>query len=225
MERSDIIVLGSFLLVLLSLFGSFIKQKLGRKKDFSSGLITISFALLFLGFGLENTILAKSLISGIIAGSLFQPLLADPYLTKRVLFYRKEGWCFIATPWWMVLLWGLASTHLIYLFLRVGEIPFNSWAKYPLLIVVGSIYFYIFELFVNNLTFWWERRNCWQPFRVAFFATLAEITAVGILLSFSILLIKVSLTWRWTIIFSIQEGILIAIIFRAFCYTFYKKEV
>lgn len=223
MNTSDLIVLTSFVLVLIALFTSFMRRKIGREKIVSSNLIALSFGLLFLGFGLENAMLAKSLISGIIAGSIFQSLLADPYLTKKTLSYRKEGWRFITTPWWMVLLWGLAVSQLVYLNLRVIEIPFNRWIKYPLILVAGSLYFYMFELFVNNLTFWWQRKNCWQPFGVAFFATLSEIAAVGILLSFCVILIKASLTWKWVIFIGIQEGILIAIVFRIFCYVFYKR--
>ena len=223
MNTSDLIVLTSFVLVMIALFASFIKYKLGGEKIVSSNLIALSFGVLFLGFGLKDTMLAKSLISGIIAGSLLQPLLTDTYLTKKTLSYKNEGWRFLKTPRWMVLLWGIAVTQLIYSFLRVEKIPFTTWLKYPLLAVIGSTYFYVFELFVNNLAFWWQRRNCWQPFGVALYATLSEIAAVGILLSFCVILIKASLTWKWVIFISIQEGILIAIVFRIFCYVFYKK--
>lgn len=162
--------------------------------------------------------LTKSFTLAVIAGGIFQPILADPYLTRHALNYPKSRLKLRETPWWVCMLWTMALTQLCYFWyyleLRsVLELDFLPLRKYLLFIVVGSLYFYIFELIVCNFTFWWSRRNCKQPLGVAAYATEAEIVTVMTLPIFCALAIKTQI--MALIALSAVEGIAIA---GFFCY-------
>lgn len=227
MITSDFVVLISILLIAVAVLSSLLKNGKGKFGIIPGKLIALSFAVLFMGFTLEDTRLAKALVSGIIIGSLLQPLLADPYLTKRTLYYKKEGWFFISTPWWMMLLWGIAVTHLVYFYLRlIGLLGMPlTVLEYWILAFSGLLYFFIFELITNNLTFWWWRKHYYLGIlNIAFYALAAEfVTACG-LIYFSIKLIENSLDWEFLIGLSIPMGIAIAIFFVIACKGFYKKQ-
>lgn len=218
MNDSDVIVVVSFSCLMSAIYASYLR--LG-KKAVPTGFILIAFSILFLGFCQEDQTLAKSLVFGIIAGTICQPLIADPYLTKKTLIYRKEGWLFVKTPWWMSLLWGIVIAQLLYLFQRLANFSETSpirkfLALNYLLLIAGVVYFYVVELITNNLTRWWIRKNCRQPLNVAIYAILSEIFTVFLILTSTITLNKNS-DWSNVLPLASITGVFIATGFIVSC--------
>lgn len=142
--------------------------------------VPLSFVCIISAVGFNQNY-ASLVIFGLIAGSLIQPLWADPYLTRHTLVYEKTPITFPFTPWWMVVLWGVAVVQLSWGWIMWERLLGDSWLSIGLFTIAGWLYFLVFELLVNNHTKWWTRKNCRQIYNVAVYAMLAEAISVFIL--------------------------------------------
>lgn len=224
MTLIDWAVLASLLSLVLGLLVSAKTRANSLLHAFSRdcGIIVSASYILVMGLP-KDPFLVRCFVFGVIAGIIIQPFLADPYLARKTLSYGSEYTWFTwkATPWWMALLWGIALTQLLYVWGRVSDyLPLGY--SYILFVAFGASYFYIFEVMVNNFTSWWQRRNCWQPLKVAVYATAAETLTVAFLPFFGEVLKDGNLIQ--TLLLGIGAGIAIAVVFRTMCWLGYRPQ-
>jgi len=206
-------VVPSFVLVLVSLFLKDQHEKISK----SSVLILTAFAILVLGLIFSDSSLRQAVCFGVIV-AICQLVIADPYLVDKTLIYRKRGRLFMDTPWWMAVLWGVAMTHLAYGFFMLA--PLSPVKRYLLFVVGGSVYFYVFEFIASNHSVWWERRRCWQPQGVAFYATVAEVLSV---LALPLVFHLRSYGGPPSIIIGLMGGAVISLLFIISCRISYRE--
>ena len=224
MNITDFNMLFNVVLTLVPLIYSAFMFKKFKKEVYGSGEVFAFIHLILIGIFLPDPIFRDSLIFGIIAGSLLQPVIADSILTNLTLVYEQKTKRFIATPVWMSMLWGTALTQLSYLWLRLDSLAVSSdtaTLMYILFVAICFIYFGIFELTVNNLTPWWRRKNCRQTLNVARYAIFAE-TLTAIELPFILDHMK---SWKSIIHVSALGGVLIAGTFLISCVVSYDTDL
>lgn len=211
MNTADFVVIANVLVLLPAL--------LIRQKRVRSICVVLSFSMLFV-MHLMDLILSNSLIIGVIAGSAIQPLLADSFLVPRTLRYEKSESKIKETPWWMVLLWGIAVTQLVYVWFRIEEMTNLHPLSYALFIVGGWLYFLVFELVVNNWSKWWTRHHCYQLFNVAIYAMIAEaltVAAIPVTSQLFLNLQEVILRTSAAVISGLIYGCFVAAAFTVLC--------
>ena len=154
MLKSDLVMIASFIMVLLI----FLFLNLNNEQDDShdnyvqktkiKNLMSLPFAFIFISIFFipkeSELILSKALVFGLIAGSFFQPVIADSYLTKISLVYKDS----YNTPFWMIFLWGIFLTQLSYLAIRmdavVSSLGLSIDMAHGLFLIVGIFLFFFF---------------------------------------------------------------------------------
>ena len=230
MGYGGFIVIASFVIIFLWLLGTiFARDGLTYCGE---GAI-VSWIMLLLGALFLDDVYLKLAFWFSLPVTAAMVFLADPYLAARTLRYGCTfGSLFSrrvrATPIWMVLLWWVAATQMVYFCLRADEvmvyfgIEMNEFGFVMLVLFFG--YFLSFELLVCNFTNWWERRNCKEIFGVAIYAMIAEAMTVAIVYGFSILLkSNVGAPVWFSIPIGLGAAILIAPTFISSCFMFYRK--
>ena len=219
MNNTDIYFLISVLAVLLSLL---------RKNDGRWSIVS-AIILTFGAWQTGENYLRISCVMGFEI-ALLQALVADPELVKHTLKYAESRIKIRVTPWWMIILWYVATAQLNYLWIRIDAVImyFNITAdfaiaifaiKYVIFISIGNLYFLSFELIVNNFTYWWERRNCNQFLNVAYYAVVAEFKTVAILPP--LVSIALFLGIEWSFITGVIAALFIASFFVNTCKRYY----
>ena len=219
MTISDIAVLGSILCLAIGITQSIwfrLKDDTG-KEIVPQEWIFISFLCLASSilFRNEDPMLFRALTFGVITG-LSQPLLADSYLVKKTLAYRREGPILLETPLWMFFLWGISMSHIAYLFMRFFYKQDNS---YLIFLAIVVFYFLVFELVVGNVVKWWVRRDCWQVLNVAIYAVVAE-SIIAIITAVTLTLFDFSNQF-WLLVAAAISAVAIALDFVFFCFIFW----
>ncbi len=213
MYISDIIMATSLMVIIVALF----KEPWERDLLISLSLLIITCGNLAAeAMGMQphlTTILFCMIFSMFV--SLLQAFLADRILLTMTLSYDNSSeikFNITKTPWFITWLWWIGITQLSYLWFRL-DYSLISWSvRYSTFFVLGFIYFYTLEYIVGNYAHWWKRRNCLQPFGVAFYATIAGTLTVIILPFF----LGSRISMPHVIIRGISAGFVIASIF-VFC--------
>ena len=158
------------------------------KKGVSGGAIIFLWVLLLSGGVFLGGELLRAVIFGLIAGTIMQPLFADPMLTSKTLVYPLSAGSvrLRSTPIWVAALWGIALAQLKYLWLRFGALPvigtLDINTQYWIFVGIAFSYFFVFEVLVGNFcSQWWYRKECRHLGGVAVYALIAEFLTVMVI--------------------------------------------
>lgn len=226
MNKADVVVLISVIFTIIPLIESMAAKIFANETIFGRMELAVWLGLMTAMLIIGDSNLWRAVIFGGISGFLVQPL-TDLYLTKKTLVYGDKEYFFLdtKTPTWVASLWGIALTQLSYLWARIDPLMIflniapNEQVKWFLFVVIGFLYFFIFEFAVSNYTDWWWRKNCKKILDIPVYALFAELC--------SLILLPIFFTAdnSLLIIASILYGLCVTILFRSYCFMAYDSKI
>lgn len=226
MNKADVVVLISVIFTIIPLIESMAAKIFANKTIFGRTELAVWFGLMTATLIINDTNLWRAIIFGGISGFLVQPL-TDLYLTKKTLVYCDKEYFFLdtKTPTWVAGLWGIALTQLSYLWTRIDPLMIflniapNEQVKWFLFVVIGFLYFFIFEFAVSNYTDWWRRKHCKKIWNIPIYALFAYLCSLIFLpVFFPVDIFEL-------IIMGILYGLYIMAFFMLCCETAYDPEI